>query len=349
MTANRRRAGSAHTSTEPGLRHTTRRAGRGAWLARLLGLLCATLLFFFAAPRLARADVSRPIDWALATASQEVRIGRVALRYDPALEREAMSLAREVPRAWSEIEQALAGDLDDTLTIHFVAHAGRIAEGTGMPRWAAGVAHPPSGEIAIAAHGPDGALTDLDELLRHEMAHVALYRAAGGKPLPRWFHEGVAESFGAGVDLMRTQTLAGAIFGGGVPRLAELEHNFRSTDPITVTIAYAAARDFVNFLRFRDDDGSDLRQALTHVRQGKSFEDAFQRGFGLGLAELDSEWRGGLTGRFMWFPIVSSEGLPMTLAIPLVVIAAIRRRRLLREAWARLEAEEAVLHARAAA
>lgn len=312
------------------------------------GLFLAVLLLVMAAPlSTARADVSRPVGWDIHTATQEVFVGRVVLRYDPSLEDQAMSLAREIPRAWSEIEHALAGDLDDGLTIHFVAHSGRIAEGTGMPTWAAGVAHPPTGEIVIAEHAPDGSLTDLDGLLRHEMAHVALHRATGGQPLPRWFHEGVAESFGEEIDLMRSQTLAGAVFGAGVPRLAELEENFRSTDAITATVSYAAARDFVNFLRWRDEDGSDLRQALTLVRQGKNFESAFVRGFGKTLTELDTEWRTGLTGRFMWFPVVSSGGLPMALTFPLVFVAAARRRRVLRQGWARLEAEDAMMRAAA--
>ena len=38
-------------------------------------------------------------------------------------------------------------------------------------------------------------------------------RATAGQEVPRWFHEGIAESFGNGVDLLRSQTLAGAIFG----------------------------------------------------------------------------------------------------------------------------------------
>ena len=319
------------------------------WRATLGLFLAALLLLIFVAPQVARADVSRPDGWALASASQQVRVGRVTLRYDPLLEREAMALAREIPRTWAEIEQALAGDLDDALTIHFVAHSGRIAEGTGMPQWAAGVAHPPSGEIAIAAHAPDGSRTDLDGLLRHEMAHVALYRAVGDEPLPRWFHEGVAESFGQQIDLMRTQTLAAAIFGAGVPPLSQLERNFRGSDSTAATVSYAAARDFVNFLRWHDEDGSDLRQALGQISQGKGIDAAFMSGFGRSIDELDAEWRGGLIGRFMWFPIVSSDGLPMALAFPLVLIAGARRRRQLRAGWARLAAEDAALRAPMAA
>jgi hypothetical protein len=34
----------------------------------------------------------------------------------------------------------------------------------------------------------------LESVVRHEIAHLALAARAGGRPLPRWFHEGVAVS-----------------------------------------------------------------------------------------------------------------------------------------------------------
>jgi len=314
----------------------------GRWFSSsLLAALVAAMLLVLAPLRVARAEQGEAAGWALATATERVSIGRVTLNYDPDLADEARELAAYIPAWWSEMERALAGDLDDTLTINFVAHAGRIAEATGMPRWAAGVAHPPSGEIVIAKHAPDGGLSDLDALLRHEMAHVALYRATGGQPLPHWFHEGVAESFGNEVDLMRSQILAGAVYGPGVPALGELERNFRGVDPIAVTVSYAAARDFVNHVRGRDGDGSDLRQVMAELRRGTGFEAAWVKAFGRTLAELDGEWRSGLSGRFVWFPVISAGGLPLAALSPLMVVAAVRRRRQLRAGWQRLAREDA--------
>jgi heme exporter protein D len=314
----------------------------GRWFSSsLLAALVAAMLLVLSPLRVARADAGQPAGWELSTATHQVSVGRVTLHYDPALEDEALQLAAYIPSWWSEMEKALAGDLEDTLSISYVAHSGRIAEATGMPRWAAGVAHPESGEIVIAQHAPDGSLTDLDSLLRHEMAHVALYRATGGQPLPHWFHEGIAESFGNEIDLMRSQTLAGAVYGPGVPALGELEGNFRSIDPIAVTVSYAAARDFVNYMRGRDDDGSDLRQVMTELRRGTNFDAAWIKAYGRSLAELDGEWRTGLSGRFAWFPVISAGGLPLAALSPLMVIAAVRRRRQLREGWQRLAREDA--------
>lgn len=310
------------------------------WLLSLvLGAL--TLLMFFSPVRTAHADEGTPAGWELDTATSQVTVGRVVLRYDPSLEGEALQLADYVPEWWSEIEQALAGDLDDRLTISYVTHSGRIADATGMPVWAAGVAHSSTGEIVVAQHAPDGSRTDLDALVRHELAHVALYRATDGHPIPSWFHEGIAESFGNGVDLLRSQTLAGAIFGPGVPPLTQLEENIRGTDPIAATVGYAAARDFINYLRDRDDkDGAELRQVLTEIRHGKTFDAAIIKVYGRSLEELDAEWRSGLTGRYAWFPVVSSGGLPLAAVTPLLVVAAVRRRRLLSAGWARLARED---------
>ena len=48
----------------------------------------------------------------------------------------------------------------------------------------------------------------LEDVLRHEVAHVLISRAAGGRAVPRWFHEGVAMSVDAGWDLSTRSWLA---------------------------------------------------------------------------------------------------------------------------------------------
>jgi hypothetical protein len=205
--------------------------------------------------------------------------------------------------------------------------------------WVSGVAHPPRGEIAIAMHNPDGSRSDLDTLLRHELVHVALYRATGGADLPRWFHEGVAESLANEVSLMRAEALAGAVFGAGVPALDRIEAEFRG-DARQASVAYAAARDFTTYLRYHDPAGAQFRQVLSQLRNGREFEQAFADAYGVPLAELDRDWRAGLFGRFMWLPLLGSGGLPFLLAGPVVVFAWVRRRRRLAADWARLEAED---------
>lgn len=291
------------------------------------------------------ATEGKPTGWSVDQATQVERVGRMELRYEPQLADEARVLVREAPRWWSEIEAELSGDVDDTVRIIFVEHSGGVARASGMPTWAAGVAHPPTGQILIARHGPDGAPSNLEELLRHEMAHVILHRATGGAELPRWFHEGVAESFNGTINFGRSQTLASAVFGPGVPNLEHLEESFYGTDGPQASVAYAAARDLVEYMRTEDGTGMSLRQVLTELRAGKSFEVAVIRAYDASLEEIVAEWRKGLPGRFMWYPIAASGGLPFILVAPLVAIAWIRRRRAVARGYRRLELEDRELFA----
>jgi hypothetical protein len=309
----------------------------------LHGLVLGLVLAVAAWASPAHASTGTPEGFDIGRATRQITIGRATLHYEPELADEAESLAAEIPQWWSDVERPLAKDVDDTVHIIFVDHAGRVAEASGMPHWVAGVARPGAGEIVIARHGPDGAPADLESLLKHEMAHVVLHRATGGAELPRWFHEGVAESMTGGISLSRAHTLAQAVFGSGVPDLQRLEAQFRGTDGPDAAVAYAAARDFVEFLRSRDPHGASLRQVFAELRHGQSFEAAFVRAYGKSLPELVGLWRDGLPGRFVWYPMIASGGLPFFFLLPLVMVAWYRRRRLLRQGWERLEREDALL------
>jgi hypothetical protein len=303
-----------------------------------MGVL-TTLLLLLAAPRTALAEHGRPVRWNLDDASQELPVGRALLRYEPGLDDTALELAEQLPGWWSELELALGRDLDDDLTIHLVSHAGMVAKATGMPTWVSGVAHSSTGEIAISMHDPDGSRSDLDTLLRHELVHVALHRATGGAEVPRWFHEGVAESLANEVDFMRAEALAGAVFGRGVPPLDHMEAEFHG-DAQQASVAYAAARDFATWLRYHDANEAQFRQLLSQLRNGRGFEQSFEDAYGVPLDDLDKQWRAGLFGRFVWFPLLGSGSLPFLLLGPAVAFAWFRRRKRLAADWARLEAED---------
>lgn len=315
----------------------------GASLGRALVALVMVIGLWLGSAAPAHAIEGRPTGWSVEQATEVARVGRLELHYEPAVRDQAESIMEYAPGWWSEIETELGGDVDDELRVIFVDHAGRVAQESGMPQWAAGVANPPRGEILIARHGPDGAPTNLEELLRHEMAHVALHRATGGADLPRWFHEGMAEGLNGTLSFGRAQTLASAVFGRGVPDLEQLERNFHGADGPDAAVAYAAARDLVDFMRGYDGTGMRMRQLLTELRSGKRFDVAVIRSYGHGLEEIVGQWREGLPGRFMWYPLAASGGLPFILVVPLVAIAWIRRRRAVRRGYERLELQDRLL------
>lgn len=311
------------------------------WLLRPLVLVATALVLMLGSVGTASASDGTPSGWDVSAATRSARVGKMTLRWEPELNEDAYDLIELAPLWWSEVEADLAGDVDDEVEITFLNHAGRVAEASHMPRWVAGVAHSSTGEILIARHGPDGDQTNLEELLRHEMAHVVLYRALDGKPVPRWFNEGVAESVTGTISLSRAQTLATAVFGPGVPRLDKLEAHFRGADGVDASVAYAAARDLVAYMREQENGDMKLRQVIGEVGRGHKFEAAVIKAYDVGLEELVAQWRAGLPGRFVWYPMVAGGGLPLALVAPLVAIAWVRRRRVLARGWARLEAEDA--------
>ena len=310
-------------------------------MARICRWLFALVLLFAPAATV-HASAGQPVGWRVQDATGHLTVGKIHLAYEPSLEDDARWLRERIPAWWADIERALsARDIDERLRITLVDHAGQVAEATGMPTWAAGVARPARGEVIVSRHGPDGSRTDLETLVKHEMAHVILHRVVDGKPVPRWLSEGVAESFTGGISLTRAETLAGAVFGPGVPAMDELDEAFRHERPDQVSVAYAAARDWVAFLRYHDDGkGARFRQALAEVRAGHTIEIAFIRAYGLALPELARQWRIGLPARFMWYALLGSGGLPFALVVPLVGWAWVRRRRVLQAGWDRLARED---------
>src|SRR5258707_1259241 len=46
--------------------------------------------------------------------------------------------------------------------------------------------------VLFPSRSPTYPQDTLEDVLHHEVAHVLIARAAGGRPVPRWFHEGLA-------------------------------------------------------------------------------------------------------------------------------------------------------------
>jgi MYXO-CTERM domain-containing protein len=155
------------------------------------------------------------------------------------------------------------------------------------------------------------------------VAHVLTARAAGGRPLPRWFDEGLAMIAGGtwGAD-DHARFLLELMVEPGVP-LARLDSRFAGTQR-QVAGAYAVAGTFVRDLVQRSGAGAPGR-ILAAVAAGTPFPAAFQAGAGttLGAAEADF-WRRHSLQR--WLPLATSS-TTLWLGITLLALLAARRRR----------------------
>lgn len=219
------------------------------------------------------------------------------------------------------------------------------------PSYAAGVAYPRLRLSLIAMLPPRGGdAVNIDQVFRHELMHLALEDAVGGRHVPAWFNEGLAVLFADENGMDRQRVLFNATISGTLLPLADLDRGFPS-DHFDVNIAYAESVDFVAFLRKKSDDLRFARM-ITRVREGQPFDRAVTDAYGSDLRKLEFQWRGVLERRYSVLPILAGGGL-----IWVLVIGALgwgwwkkkRRAKAILAKWAEEEAIEDALAATAAA
>jgi hypothetical protein len=214
------------------------------------------------------------------------------------------------------------------------------AEALSVPRWVAGYARPDQGVLVLfPARAPSYPDSSVEDLLRHEMAHVLVGRASNGRPLPRWFHEGVAMIAGLSWGLEEQSRLAATLLRGGEVPLAEVDRRFGGSEG-EVRSAYTLAGAFVRDLMARH--GRDVvATILSGVAAGQPFDEAFARSTGAPLAEAERTFWAQQTFWYRWVPFLSSSAV-IWILITLLALWAIQRRRRRDAAQRALwEAEEA--------
>ena len=207
-----------------------------------------------------------------------------------------------------------------------------------VPSWVSGYTDGVSNVVVLLTERtpsyPDGGL---EEVLAHEVAHVLIYRASGGRSVPRWFNEGVAMLAGRSYRFRdQTQLALGLLSGEKVP-LWKLDDLFAS-DRWQVERAYALSGALVQDLL--DRYGTGLPSALfSRVASGLSFDEALRRTTGATLTDVgESFWaRQGVLKR--WLPILTSTAVLWFGITVLAIVAAVKRRRE-KAAEARAAAEE---------
>jgi len=173
----------------------------------------------------------------------------------------------------------------------------------------------------------------LEAVVWHEAVHLALSAQAGDRPLPRWFHEGVAMSVEKGWDI--TSQVQLLLAAGGNPGLADLERLFNSeTQPETAS-AYLLAAALMSDIRKRH--GAAAPGAIVdHVARGAVFGEAFALETGDTPDEAAARaWQ--IYRRWTsWIPVVASAsslwiGI-LALAV-LAFLATLRKRSRRRRQW----------------
>jgi hypothetical protein len=228
--------------------------------------------------------------------------GRFSILHAPADTRLATSFAETavardsfpgLPRPTERVEIWIAPD-DDTF---------RRWVGGGAPEWGQAFAFPTLRRVVMHGRGGGGADDPL-EVLRHELAHLALHEALGDLP-PRWFDEGYA-SYAAG-EWGREEVLATnfalAIAFGRLPTLARLDSSFfggATTAQSAYAFSYRAVAEMAALDRVRG-----LTLLFTYWKQERSLERALRQAYGLTLGGFEMHWQKATRRRYGGLALVT--------------------------------------------
>jgi hypothetical protein len=228
--------------------------------------------------------------------------------------------------------------LDDPgppITVLLVPERDDFAKRT--PPWIAGFAHGAEGAVVLfPERSPSYPYDSLDDVLQHEIAHVLIERAAGGQPVPRWFHEGLALAAERpwGLEDRARAAFAIAMRNVDASALDRLFEGGESEQSRAYAIAGAWMRDIL-----RRHGASAPARILREMAAGQRFSDAYARATAETLATSAATfWR-----ESWWYQAVPffTSSIVLWLGVTFLALFAIRTRRARSaERRARWDAEE---------
>lgn len=255
--------------------------------------------------------------------------GWLHLAYHPSARERARALAAQASAIRAEITRELGDGVLSSVEVRIAAVPAEMARlaPTELPGYATAVAFSKLRLVVMSLTSPLSLEPpDLADVLRHELAHVALDEALDGRRVPRWFHEGYAVHVAGDYGWLRAQTLCLASLRGRLLDLAELEAHFPAEAPQT-SVAYAQGADFLRFLT-QSKVSERFTALIQGVRATGDWERALATVYGASPAELELAWRKDIARRYSFAPVLLGSTL---LWVLVAVFVALRRRHRARE------------------
>lgn len=227
--------------------------------------------------------------------------------------------------------------------------------GDGAFPWIAALAFVDQHRVVVQGHRAPGSVGDPLQVLRHELAHVALHDYLGDLP-PRWFDEGYA-SYAAGEERMDgfIQTNAALVFRG-MPTLAGLDTMLSNPRATEARAGYALALRAVTELAGIDRERG-LGPLLRAWKERQSFDLALRRAYAITAAQFELRWQRQTRWQFAFLSVAADSAIAIAAFLLLLVplyrrrrreqrdrLAAMREREAITERVARSQALDALLH-----
>ena len=209
--------------------------------------------------------------------------------------------------------------------------------------WAAAVAFVEQHRVVMQGRSASPGAGDPLQVLRHELAHVALHDYLGGTA-PRWFAEGYA-SYAAGEE--RTEgflaTNAALLFRR-MPTLGALDSMLASRTGTEARAGYALALRAVADLA-AIDPALGLTPLLTAWKERDSFDLAMRRAYAQTSDDFEREWQQRTRWQFAFLAIATNSAMGGLVLVALLVPLHRSRRRKQQERLDEMRRREAITDA----
>lgn len=196
--------------------------------------------------------------------------------------------------------------------------------GPSAPEWGAAVAFPESNRIVMQGRAAGSDAGDPTDVLRHELAHLALHEALGDLP-PRWFDEGYA-SYAAnevGRDAVLGANLA--LLFRGMPALDSLDAGFGGGS-LRAEGTYALAYRAVAELAARDPERG-LTLFFRYWKQSGRFETAVRTAYGVTQSQFEDIWRAQTRRRYGGLALAADLSIATAIMLMVLMPFYVARRR----------------------
>jgi len=208
-----------------------------------------------------------------------------------------------------------------------------------VPPWTAGFAVGEAGLIVLfPSRSPMYPHDSLEDVLRHEVTHVLISRASGGRPVPRWFHEGLAVAVERPWGLGDRSRLASELLFGPRLGLRDIDALFgggEGEQARAYSLSAAIVRDLIS------EHGADVPAViLRRVAGGVPFDRAVAEVTARSVARVEAEFWDRQRTWTMWVPLLASSTVLWLVVIGIGGLAVRRRRRRAAELRRRWESEE---------
>lgn len=276
-----------------------------------------------------------------AAQQMDVRRGDVIIRHWPGQARLAQSL---LPPESGLTFRGLPPDVlqrGSDVVVYVAPDAVRFDSLTGgrTPEWGAGVAFPQLEIIVIPGYVSSRTGThELPQILRHELAHVALQRHLGDALVPRWFTEGYATWSAGQLDVDAGWQLRLALATDRAPPLDSLTLDW----PLLATdarIAYLLSASAVQYL-YSLGTPETLDRFLQVWAQSGDFEASLRQVYVISSPQFERLWRSHVKRRFGWLQVLAQTAFIWVIAALFVLALFIIRRRRDRRRMDELRATE---------